>query len=165
MVKPIDAEEREKILLHYVINGSMRKASQEFNRGEGTISKLVKNNQEELERIREEYTKKTRTKFIAQADKIIENGMNLLNRNIESALQNSEDIEKAIQEVKKDSEFTNSERATAIKLLKSAELTSLKEVAIVVGTIYDKRALASGESTQNNEVIFRIPDSMKDLAQ
>lgn len=50
-------------------------------------------------------------------------------------------------------------------LLDKEKQIPVNHLTTVIGTMYDKRALAKGESTGNTQITFKIPEGMKDFAE
>ena len=51
------------------------------------------------------------------------------------------------------------------ELLDEEKPIPVNHLTTVIGTMYDKRALARGESTENTQVTFKIPEEMKEFAE
>lgn len=92
-------------------------------------------------------------------------------RGIVMANKDKEEFKK-LQEKKKE-EFAD--KATriidkALKRLENAiendeEYIPVNQLTTAIGTLYDKRALARGESTNNTKVEFKLPEGVEDYAE
>lgn len=51
------------------------------------------------------------------------------------------------------------------KKLDDEENNSLSNITTAIGTLYDKRALAKGESTTNNSITIKMSDELKELSK
>lgn len=52
-----------------------------------------------------------------------------------------------------------------ISKIKALELHKLSEISTAVGTLYDKRALAQGQSTENTTIEIKMPQDVMKYAE
>lgn len=96
-----------------------------------------------------------REEFVEQATRIIIKGQELIERRLDRALEKEDEIDALIDTVfdadKED--ISDTDKQAIAKKLRSLQLQDIKALATVMGTEYDKRALAKGESTNNVNLI------------
>lgn len=130
-----------------------------------TVEMIYKKNKD-----KKEFTKLCQEKkeeFVDKADRIVNKGTELLERKLTLALEKQEDLEMLIDEVMdvKDDDMKYKEKVDAIKKIAKLQLNNLSEITTAIGTIYDKRALAKGESTQNQTMIVKMDPEVKELSK
>lgn len=86
-------------------------------------------------------------RFVADAWRLIDKTKTLLERRIDRALINEDELDELIAEVDKTKELPNEQRKAMCQKLKAMKLEQTKELAVVLGTLYDKQALANKEAT------------------
>lgn len=157
-------ERKQKIIAYYIACNNIKETSRKFQISQTTIRKWINEDEEMINKQIEENRKKYRNQFIIESNQAISDGMKIIGKRLAEAANHEELINKAIEDILKE-DIPDYEKKAAIKVLSEKSIPSLKELTITVGTLFDKRALSTGEATQNSEVIFKMPDSMKCLAQ
>lgn len=111
--------------------------------------------------------KKKEETFINRANNIIDKGTLLLEKRLDTALQSEEELEELLSRVQMlgKEEITTSEIKAIAKRINQLQLNNLSEVTTAIGTIYDKRALAKGDSTSNNSVTVTMSNDLKELSK
>lgn len=104
--------------------------------------KSEKENEKSLEELRNE----KKRAFVASAWELIEKTENILVRRVERAT-NSEETLDEIVEIVADEALSADKKKMLINKLSLVRLESVKELAVLLGTLYDKQALASKECT------------------
>jgi hypothetical protein len=99
--------------------------------------------------------------FIAEAWEVVGKALKLTNKRFTKALDDEEAIEHLIDAVQ-DHELTQAEKKTLVSRLNGLQMNNIRDIAVALGTIYDKQALASGEPTQISESRKPLPDLVKD---
>ncbi len=98
----------------------------------------------DLERLRNENKKK----FVDDAWRLIDKTKTLLERRLDRAIESEDELDKLVEEI---SRLDN----------KELKLEQAKELAVVLGTLYDKQALANKEATaivEGNVTIKKFED-------
>ena len=116
----------------------------------------------------DEYAEKrreVREGFIETASRAIENGAELINRRMETALKYQQELEGLLDEVSNDEDMTVPQKKALISKIKALELHKLSEISTAVGTLYDKRALAQGQSTENTTIEIKMPQDVMKYAE
>ncbi len=145
--KKLDNETVYKIMSLYFENSNYIEVAKQLDIPIGTIYDIVNRNKdkEEFQKLRA----KKQDEFTIQSSRIIDKGILLLELRLNKALENQDEIEKLIEETKLNEDLTYEERTNAIKKLSKMQINNLNEITTAIGTIYDKRALQLGNTTQN----------------
>lgn len=96
-----------------------------------------------------ELRQKKKEQFVDRAWGMLERTQNLLERRIKRAEAHERDIDKLVDEVKKLPGLNQTERNALFTKLSEIKLESTKSLAVLLGTLYDKQALAAKEPTMN----------------
>ncbi len=118
----------------------------------GWIDEFKETQPEKFEALRKE----KKQKFIAQADAIIEKAARLIDRRLQTALEREGELDKLIDEMAKNGDLKATERTAIINKIKALEIQRLSDISTTLGTIYDKRALAAGEATENVASVVKV---------
>ncbi len=140
--------DREKELAYafYSISGNISEVAEKLNIPRTTVSKWLNNaSPDELEDIRNRQKKI----FITEAWGIIGDAQSILRRRLRRALDSEEAIDELIRIVDEipEDEMGAEERKSLVKKLRAISCEDLSKIATVMGTVYDKAALASKEAT------------------
>ena len=87
--------------------------------------------------------------------------INALNIRIESEQRELEELMKDIPA----DEMTASQKQELRAKIRSLELHKLSEISTAVNTLYDKRALAQGQSTENTTIEIKMPQDVMKYAE
>lgn len=112
----------------------------------------------------EELRNEKKRGFIESANAIIDKGMEIMDRRFTRALEEEAEIDNIIEAASK-ADISQKEIESAIRRLKSLQLQDVKALTTAIGTLYDKRALALGESTENTKIEFKLPKDVEEYAQ
>ncbi len=99
--------------------------------------------EQELEQLRQDNKKQ----FINNAWDIISKAQNLLERRLNRAIECEDEIDRLIDELIEDDDLGEQQRKAILSKLKSLKLEDTRELSTVLGTLYDKQALANKEAT------------------
>lgn len=130
-----------------------------------TVEKIVKDNKD-----KEEFVKlcnEKRATFAEKATGIIDKGLLLLERRLNRAIEEEETLDDLIDEIYStdDKDMSQQAKTAAVNKIKHLQLQSLKDITTAIGTLYDKRALAKGESTENTKITFDLPKGVDEYAE
>lgn len=107
---------------------------------------------------------KKKASFVEKADKIIDSGLELLMRRFNKALEFERELDVILRRLSEDDECEGSELTEFAKKTHELKLQNIREITTAIGTLYDKRALAKGESTENTSVKVILPDGSDEYA-
>jgi len=96
--------------------------------------------------------------FIDEAWEVVQKALKLANKRFSKALDDEAEIEALISTIK-DEDLTQAQKKSLISRLTALQMTNIRDIAVAMGTIYDKGALAAGEPT----VISDRKDPTSDL--
>lgn len=145
-----------KIIAHYAASGSYVETGREFNMPYNTIKGIVLRNKE-----KKEFAKlldNKREEFVSAATEIIDNGMELLNRRFKGALKNESEIEFLIEEILEKCELDEKEAKEIVAKLNKIRVSNVTEIVRTIGVLYEKRALAKDEATENVKIVVDVEE-------
>lgn len=149
--KKTDNETIYKIMLSMFSTNNFNETSRQLKVPVKTVEKIYKENKD-----KEEFTKlcmQKKEEFTETATRIINKATDLMEKRIDLATEHENELEEIIDEIwmtdKK--EMNETKKKALVAKIAGMQLYSLKELAVTIGTMYDKRALAKGESTVNNK--------------
>ncbi len=99
---------------------------------------------ENLEELRNE----KKRAFVASAWELIEKTEAILARRVERAANSEAVLDEIVSEIVEEGELTPDKKKAILTKLSLVRLENVKELAVLLGTLYDKQALACKESTQ-----------------
>lgn len=154
-----------KIVASYAVTGNYKQTSRELGVSVSTVKKIVDEHIDEPEF--EKLCNETKESFSESASKLIDKGLNLLNRRFDRALEHEEELDAMIDEIAGTSTLvlTQAEKTALISKLKALQLQDVKAITTAIGTLFDKRALADGSSTENVSVSIKMPEGIDEYAE
>jgi len=163
--KKTDNETIYKIMISMFSTNNFNETARQLNIPVKTVEKIYKENKE-----KEEFTKlciQKKEEFTETATRIINKGTALMEQRIDLATEHENELEEIIEEIwmtdKK--EMNETKKKALIAKIAGMQLYSLKELAVAIGTMYDKRALAKGESTSNTDINIKMDKKVEELSQ
>lgn len=96
-----------------------------------------------------EARQRKKEEFVDKAWGMLERTQTLLERRIKRAEEHEHEIDELIKDVEKLPGLNQTERNTLYSKLSEIKLESAKSLAVLLGTLYDKQALAAKEPTMN----------------
>lgn len=129
-----------------------------------TVKSIVDNNKDKPEFVKLRNEKMN--EFSTRASEIIQKGLTLLNKRLDRAITSEEDLDLLIDEIfaTDREELTQDEKNRLINKIKALQLQDIKAITTAIGTLYDKKALADGKSTENVTVDVKLPKGIDDYA-
>lgn len=96
-----------------------------------------------------ELRKKKKAEFVDDAWGLIGKIRTLLERRLDRALDSEDVLDELVEEITQldHKQLTDSQRKALYLKMSSIKIESVKELAVVLGTLYDKQALANKEAT------------------
>lgn len=163
--KKTDNETIYKIMISMFSTGNYAETSRQLNIPESTVKKIYEEHKEEQEFV--ELCGEKKQEFIQTADRIIKKATNLMEKRIDLADEHEDELEEIIEEIwaTDKSKMNETKKKMLVNKISAMQLYSLKELAVTVGTLYDKRALAKGESTENTDITIKMDKKVEELSQ
>ena len=96
-----------------------------------------------LEKLRNE----NKEKFVNKSWEIIGKAQKLIDKRMNRAIEFEDEIDELIDRIAIDDSLTDAEIKSIITKIKKLKLESATELSTVIGTLYDKQALANKEAT------------------
>ncbi len=155
-----EKKEEVKALLYINPYISQREISRQTNIPLTTVHEIQKTivNTDEFEQVR---TQK-KQEFIDKAWNVVQKALVLTEKRFDKALENEAEFDLLLDKIN-DSEMTLKEKSALLSKLKAIEMTNIRDIAITLGTIYDKQALASGEPITISETTEPTPVLIEEL--
>lgn len=153
--KKYSDEIKEQAFLLYATCGSYAETARQLGLAKSTVKGWIdKKEPDALEQARTE----KKMEFIDKASEIIDKGLLLLKRRINTALEYEDELDELIDEIfaSDREEISPDEKKALINKIRSLQVQKLGEITTAIGTLYDKRALAKGENTQNEGINVNI---------
>jgi len=156
--KKLDNETVYKIMTAYFTTGNTEEVSNLLDIPGSTVRSIIDRYEDD-----EKFAKlrtKTEDNFAAKATKIINKGTELLNKRLNTALEDQETLEEILEEAASQSkeDVSPAQIKQLVKKINQLQLNNLSEITTAIGTLYDKRALAKGEPTANNTITITVDD-------
>lgn len=163
--KKTDNETIYKIMLSVFRTNNFNETARQLKIPVKTVETLYKKNIK-----KEEFAKlciDKKEEFVDKATRIIDKATTLLEQRIDVALEQQVELDKMLDDVMdlKDEDANYKRKKILANKIETLQLNRLSELTTAVGTLYDKRALAQGESTVNNTVTINMSEDVKELAE
>lgn len=138
-----------KVMTSWAVTSNYSETARELGMAESTVRKIVSDNKNKDEFA--ELCDEKKKDFADKATAIIDKGLELIDRRLSLALDKQDKLDKLIDEIEvcSDDEMTYQQKISAVNLIRETQIQKIKDITTAIGTLYDKRALAKGESTQN----------------
>lgn len=147
--KKTSPQDVHNIMALWFTNYNLRETSRELGIPLSTVKDTVDKykNADEFAELRTQ----TEKAFAQKTTEIIEKGLLLLNKRLNRAIEHEEDLDDLIDEIwdMDEDEMSFKEKDKLVNKIKTLQLHNIKDITTAIGTLYDKRALSRGETTQN----------------
>lgn len=154
--KKTDNETIYKVMLSVFSTGNYSETARQLKMPQKTVEDIYKKNKdkEEFAKLHEE----KKDEFVQNATRIINKATELLEKRLDTALNNQDELEEIIDQIwDMDKEDLNeTQKKAAVNKISKMQLNNLSEITTALGTLFDKRALAKGESTVNSKFEVNI---------
>lgn len=154
--KKTDNETIYKIMISMFSTNNFNETSRQLNIPAKTVEKIYKENKD-----KEEFAKlcaEKKEEFTQNATRIINKASELLEKRLDTALKSQNELEEIINQVwqmdKKD--FNETQKRAIVNKIGKMQLNNLSEITTAIGTMFDKRNLAQGKSTENAKLDINI---------
>ena len=138
-----------QVMALWFTNYNLRETARTLNLPLSTVKDIVDKNKN-ADAFAELRTQ-TEKAFAQKTTEIIEKGLLLLNKRLNRAIEHEEDLDELIDEIwdMDEDEMSYKDKDKLVNKIKTLQLQNIKDITTAIGTLYDKRALSRGESTQN----------------
>ncbi len=147
--KKTDNETIYKIMLSYFVTRNYSETGRELGIDESTIRHIVKENinKDEFKKLYEQ----KKEEFVRTADRIINKGTRLLEKRLNIALENQDELDDLLFETyhANREEVSQTEKVGIAKKINKIQINSLIEITTAIGTLYDKKKIAEGGESSN----------------
>lgn len=156
-----------EIITSYTLTNSYNKTAKEVGVSANTVKNVINRqkteNPEEFAKVCEE----KKEEFQDKANRIIDKSLKLIERRIDRASDNEDELDEIIQMVwEQDKKVLNeTQKKTIVNKVSKTQLNSLSELTTALGTLYDKMRLSKGEATENQSITIKMSDSIKELSK
>lgn len=144
---------KEKAFALLAVNNSVSLVAKELGLPRSTVKTWKEIYDKEAEEGGEptiaELRQENKKRFVDDAWRLINKTKTLLERRLDRALTNEDELDELLDEICKldNKELSNEQRKALYSKIKTLKLEQTKELAVVLGTLYDKQALANKEAT------------------
>lgn len=144
---------KEKAFALLAVNNSVSLVAKELGLPRSTVKTWKEIYDKEAEEGGEptiaELRQENKKRFVDDAWRLIDKTKTLLERRLDRALTNEDELDELLGEICKldNKELSNEQRKALYSKIKTLKLEQTKELAVVLGTLYDKQALANKEAT------------------
>lgn len=163
--KKTDNETIYKIMISMFSTNNFSETGRQLGIATTTVEKIYKDNKDKTEFVK--LCNEKKEEFVDKATRIINKATNLMEQRIDLATEHENELEEIIDEIwmtdKK--EMNETKKKALVAKIAGMQLYSLKELAVAIGTMYDKRALAKGESTSNTDINIKMDKKVEELSQ
>lgn len=154
--KKTDNETIYKVMLSVFSTGNYSETARQLDMPQKTVEDIYKKNieKEEFAKLREQ----KKDEFVENATRIINKSTELLERRLDMALEQQDELENMIEEIWDidKSELNETRKKTLVNKLNKLQLNNLSEITTALGTLFDKRNLMEGKSTENTKLDINI---------
>lgn len=135
-------EKKEECIAIAMATGNVSEASRQTGIHESTIRGWA-DEKDEFTKLREN----KKQEFIEKSWEIISTAERILKGRVERAENFDRLIDKQIKAVIQSEDMTEQEKVNAIEMLSQKKAENTKDLSVILGTLYDKQALANKEAT------------------
>lgn len=163
--KKTDTETIYKIMLSVYSTNNVSESARQLNIPTKTVEKIYKENKDKPEFAK--LCQEKKEEFVNKATRIINKATDLLERRIDTALEKQNELDKVLDDIMdlKDKDANYKRKKALANKIEALQLNKISEITTAVGTLYDKRALAKGESTENSSITISMSEDIKRLAE
>lgn len=138
-----------KVMISWIATRNYNETARNLGMAVSSVKDIVDNNKDKDEFVNLRIQKEN--EFADQATEIINKGLVLLSRRMNRAVEHEEELDDLIDEIwdLDEDEMSYKEKDKLVTKIKMLQLQNIKDITTAIGTLYDKRALSRGESTQN----------------
>lgn len=163
--KKYDDDFKEKVLAEVATTNSLSKVAKKYKLAVSTVKdwrdKL--NSPENKEKLQEfeKLRNKKKTEFVEEAWKNIELAQEILSRRLQRAVAHEVTLDIMLEEILKETTGADAKKAIRNKF-SAITLEDVGKISTILGTLYDKQALANNEPTERSESKITVEDYLRD---
>jgi hypothetical protein len=137
---------KEQALALLSVNNNLAEVSRKTGIPETTLRTWLSKSEKSEKNI-VELRAKNKEKFVNKSWEIINKAQKLIDKRMNRAIEFENEIDALIDRIAIDDSLTDAEIKSIITKIKKLKLESATELSTVIGTLYDKQALANKEAT------------------
>lgn len=145
------------VMASYAITGNYAETAKALDLAPNTVKGIYLKNKGKKEFA--QLLDKNKEEFATKATEIINKTIKLLNKRLDGAIKHEETIDKIIDEIASDGEVNDRLKAKLIGELAKKQMQSASDLARTMAIVFDKRALAKGDSTDNIEITIGVEEN------
>lgn len=155
-------EVKEKAYARYLSGENVGEIAKKLGIAYSTVNGWIKKMpKDEISDVREKHQKA----FCDRANRVIEKGMELLEKRFENAISKEKELLLIIDEIAKsgDDIISDKVKAEIIRKLRELVVYDPKSIAVAIGTVFDRRAKAEERSEENKGGgVVMMPEKKKE---
>lgn len=158
-------EIKEKAIALYSVCGSFSQVGRELGVPTSTISGWIKNDAPEAEVAMKRLSAKM--DFAEKAGELLNKNLELLERRVLTALEYEDDLAALIEQIRDapNQEISDKKKTTLINKINALQIQKMGDITSAISMLYDKRALAKGEATENTTLTVEFADDIQSWAK
>jgi hypothetical protein len=147
--KKTDYDTVYKVMVSWFVTHSYSETARQLDMPITTVRDIVNDNIDKPDFVN--LRKEKENEFADKATEIIDKGLILLTKRLSRAIEHEEDLDELIDDIWDidDDEMSYKDKDKLVNKIKTLQLQNIKDITTAIGTLYDKRALSRGDSTQN----------------
>lgn len=147
---------KEKAYMTYLTCNNVNETARKMKIPYSTVAQWIKNKDVDpkYDKLRDE----KKREFIDKSTEIIDAGLALLERRFRRALEQEKEIDQIIDEIFTDNdiEITTKQRQRLLSKIEELKLQNIKDITIAIGTLFDKRAIAKENESEDSDTSIRV---------
>lgn len=154
-----------QIMTSWTVTNNYKETAADLGLSYSTVKDIVTKNKDKPEFVK--LREKKKEEFSKQADEIIQKGLTLLNRRFDRAINQEEELDILINEIFATNkvEISQDEKTKLVTKIRALQLQDVKAITTAIGTLFDKKALAEGKSTENVAIEIKLPPGVDEYAE
>lgn len=163
--KKTSPEDIYKIMTSWIITNNLKETARELNLPVTTVKSIVDSNKDKPEFVKLRNEKMN--EFSNKASEIIQKGLTLLNKRLDRAICQEENLDVLIDEIfaTDKEELSQDEKNKLFNKVRALQLQDIKAITTAIGTLFDKKALADGNATERMSIEIKMPDGIDEYAE
>lgn len=153
-----------RIMTSWAVTNNCKETARDLELPVATVMRIVNANKDKPEFIKLRSEKLN--EFSVRASEIIQKGLTLLDKRFGRAIESEEELDILIDEIfaADKAELSQDEKKRLVNKLKALQLEDIKAVTASICTLYEKKALADGDVTDNVSVEIKLPQGADEYA-